>query len=76
MLLASGCTRVVYRDRAVSVPVPVVQALPAELLVDCRPDYQIPDAELTVRQVVERLHSVEAALAMCRGRLAAIRAGQ
>lgn len=75
-LQLSGCARVVYRDRPVRVPVPVVQALPAEQVADCPPDYPIPDAELTVRQVIERLHSVEAALAACRGRMAGIRAGQ
>ncbi|MGP1665387.1 MAG: Rz1-like lysis system protein LysC [Rhodanobacter sp.] len=75
MLLLAGC-RTVYVDRPVEVGVPVIQPIAPAAVADCPPDYPIPDAELTVRQVIDRLHSVEAALASCRGRLAVIRETQ
>lgn len=76
VLFLAGCTRIVYVDKPVEIPVPIVKPLPAVLVADCPPDYRIPDHELTVRQAVARLHSVEAALAACRARMAQIRAGQ
>ena len=75
LLLLAGC-KTVYVDRPVEVPVPVFQPIAPAAVADCPPDYRIPDHELTVRQAVARLHSVEAALAACRARMAQIRAGQ
>lgn len=65
---------VVYRDRPVEVPVPVVQKFPDRLTRDCPPDFQIPiSGPLTVDDAQKRLASVEFALATCRMQLWEIR---
>lgn len=65
---------VVYRDRPVEVPVPVVQKLPDRLTRDCPPDFQIPmSGALTVDDSNKRLASLEDALVTCRMQLWEIR---
>ena len=77
LALLTGCAsapQVVYRDRPISVPVPVVRPLPAELTADCPPAGGVAPGALTVGAVLTRLADVEDALAKCRGQLAQIRA--
>lgn len=78
--LLSGCAahgKVVYRDRTIEVPVPVIQPVPAELLRGCQPRTSVPArGVLTVGDVFERLDAVEVALAMCANQIEIIRARQ
>lgn len=54
--------------------VPVVQALPNELVADCPPSFEYdPARPVTVRDLVDRLDAVEDALAICRRNLALLR---
>lgn len=78
LLWVTGCAscpapKVTYVDRPVQVPVPVVQPLPADLLVDCAPAGAWPTEPVTVKAVLDRLGAVSDALVLCRGRLAALR---
>jgi hypothetical protein len=68
---------VVYRDRPIEVPVPVLRPLPESLTRDCAPRTQIPYAgAVTVEDALERLAATEDALALCWGQITAIRAMQ
>ncbi len=73
-----GCESVpqlVYRDRVVEKPVPVVQSIDPRLSKDCQPQTDVPQTgALTAAQVLDRLAAVEDALAFCRGQLGEIRA--
>lgn len=74
---AGGPPPVVYRDRTVEIPTPVVEKLPESLTADCQPDYELPaGGALPVSALLSRLSSVEDALATCRYRLAQIRQSQ
>lgn len=65
----------VFRDRVVNNPVYVPISIDAAFSADCPPDYQVPPAGvLLVGDALQRLDSVEAALALCRLQLAKIRA--
>jgi hypothetical protein len=65
---------VVYRDRPVEVPVPVVQKVPGRLTADCEPRTAVPfSGALLVGDVLDRLAAVEDALAICRNQVAEIR---
>lgn len=64
----------VYRDRPVEVPKPVVRPVPDRLTRDCVPATAVPfDGALTVKDVLDRLAAVEDALALCRNQVAEIR---
>jgi hypothetical protein len=63
----------VDKPRDVTVYVPVVGKLPAELTADCAP---APLAGVVVSQVLDRHAAVEVALADCRDRMKKIREGQ
>lgn len=77
LLVLSACgnaPQVVYRDRAVEVPVPVVQPLDPRLTADCPARTDVPQTgPLTVRQALDRLAAVEDALATCRNQVAVMR---
>lgn len=74
MLVACASERIVYRDRTVEVPVPVIQPVPAELLKPCAPRTDVPYAgSLTIAQVLDRHAAVEDALAMCWNQIELIR---
>ena len=67
----------VYRDRTIEVPVPVVRPLPARLTADCEPRVRVPaDGPLTVAAVLDRLAATEDALAVCRNQLGELRGAQ
>jgi hypothetical protein len=76
MLLAceSAPPQVVYVDRPVEVPVPVVQKVEERLTQDCEPRTDVPySGALPVGAALERLAAVEDALAICRNQVAEIR---
>lgn len=70
---ASAPPQVVFKDRVVEVPVPVVQPIPGRLTEDCVPATNVGAGPVTVGAALDRLAAVEDALAACRGRLAEIR---
>lgn len=68
---------VVFQDRIVEKPVPVVQPIDARLTADCVPATSVPaDGALTLRAVLERLEAVEFALDLCRNDKAELRKTQ
>lgn len=68
---------VVWRDRIVPKPVPVVQPIDPRLTEDCPPSTSVPaQGPLTVRQALERLEAVEFALDLCRNDKAELRKSQ
>lgn len=80
LLGLQGCEsapRVVYRDRIVNNPVPVVQQVDPRLTADCEPKTDIPQTgKLTTKDAMERLAAVEDALAICRNDKARLRESQ
>lgn len=73
----SGCAsgpRVIYKDRLIQVPTPVIQPLDPRLTEDCTPASSVPmSGALTVRDILDRLEAVEYALARCNNDKAEIR---
>lgn len=72
-LASCGTTKVVDKPRTVTVTVPVVVAVPKELLEDC------PAAALAgtkVGDITARLAAVESSLSQCRYQLSRLRALQ
>lgn len=73
----TGCASeppVVYRDRLVEVPLPVRAKIDPQLVADCEPRYDPPQAgPLPVDSALQRLAAVEDALEMCRQQLEALR---
>ena len=71
-----GCAgpRIVYRDRTISVPVPVRAPLDPRLTADCVPDVEVPPTgPLPVADVLRRLDAVEMALGQCRAQVGELR---
>lgn len=67
----------VYKDRVVEVPTPVVQPVDPRLLGDCAPVISLPGTgALTINDLLERLGAVEFALDLCRNDKAELRKSQ
>jgi hypothetical protein len=73
VLTAAGCCKPELVTKTVTerVEVPKIVAVPAELTADCAP---APLKDRTLGSVLDRLSSVELALAQCRDQLGKIRA--
>lgn len=80
LVVMSGCASeptVVYQDRLIEVPVPVIQKVPEKLTRDCVPDTDIPKTgKLPIGDVLKRLDAVEFALDLCRNDKEEIRKAQ
>lgn len=77
LTLLAGCSgqpQVVFKDRLISVPVPVQAEIDSILTADCAPTYEIGLTEkVTVDASLRRLESVEDALYLCRLQLEKLR---
>lgn len=74
----AGCVakpQVVEHTRTVTVEVPVVKPLPADLTKDCPPEYRYP-GHIRTGDALDRLAAIELALKACRDQLERIRERQ
>ena len=68
---------VIYKERVVKVPTPVIQPVDPRLTADCVPSFDVPaTGPITVRDLVNRLEAVEFALEVCRNDKAELRKSQ
>lgn len=75
LVLLSRCASaptVVYKDRVVTVPQPILVQPDPRLTADCPPQVSLP-ASPKVRNMRDRLGAVETALADCRNRMKELR---
>lgn len=73
-LAGCGSAPPVFRDRVIKIPVPVRAELDPRLTADCEPRSDVPSSgPLPISAVLDRLASVEEALAQCRNQLSEIR---